>query len=172
MKLINLGRLSYTKALHVQKHYEQLHLKALRDPEGAIQNPASNALLIVEHDPVYTIGIRTKDYTIKDEEKLKELGAEFYRTNRGGLITFHGPGQLVAYPIIHLKQFKIGMRKYIETLENVVIETCDMFGVKACTTEDTGVWVKQKKICAIGKKFVIAYASIVFTALGNRTGLF
>ena len=72
------------------------------------------------------------------------------RTNRGGLITFHGPGQLVAYPILNLRNFTPSMRRYIATLENTIINTCSRFGVNAGTTEHTGVWVGDRKIAAIG----------------------
>lgn len=110
-----------------------------------------NYLVLQEFHPVYTIGIRTKDYTEETENKLKKLGAEFFRTNRGGLITFHGPGQLTAYPIINLKQFKPSMRWYVSTLEEIVIKTCQILGIAgAKTTQDTGIWIDDRKICAIG----------------------
>ncbi|XP_070137605.1 putative lipoyltransferase 2, mitochondrial [Drosophila bipectinata] len=110
-----------------------------------------NYLVLQEHDPVYTIGIRTKGYTEADEERLRKLGADFHRTDRGGLITFHGPGQIVAYPILHLRQFNLTMRNYVGTLERMVIETCQRLGIpNAKTTMDTGIWVGDYKICAIG----------------------
>ncbi|CRK89102.1 CLUMA_CG002570, isoform A [Clunio marinus] len=109
-----------------------------------------NILILTEHSPVYTIGIRTKNYTINDEEKLRKLGAEFYQTNRGGLITFHGIGQLVAYPIINLKNFQPSVRWYVCQIEKTIIDLCKKHGIKAQTTEDTGVWVENRKICAIG----------------------
>ncbi|KAH8369226.1 hypothetical protein KR009_004777, partial [Drosophila setifemur] len=110
-----------------------------------------NYLVLQEHDPVYTIGLRTKGYTEADEERLRKLGADFHRTDRGGLITFHGPGQLVAYPILHLRQFKPSMRWYVGTLERLVIDTCRQMGIQnAATTQDTGIWVGNQKICAIG----------------------
>lgn len=95
-------------------------------------------------------GIRTKNYGIEDEKKLRKLGAEFHKTNRGGLITFHGPGQLVSYPIINLKNFNQGIRWYVETMEKTIIDLCAKYGLKAETTKDTGVWIGNKKICAIG----------------------
>lgn len=109
-----------------------------------------NVLILTEHKPVYTIGIRTKDYTINDEEYLRSLGAEFHKTNRGGLITFHGPGQLVAYPVINLKQFQPSMRWYICHLEKTIIDLCRHFNLTAQTTPDTGVWINDRKVCAIG----------------------
>lgn len=119
-----------------------------------------NYIILTEHKPVYTIGIRTKDYSIDDEEYLKNLGAEFHRTNRGGLITFHGPGQLVAYPIINLKQFKPSVRWYVCHLEKTIIKLCNEFGLEAKTTADTGVWIGNEKICAIGihaKRYITSH---------------
>ncbi|KAH8417548.1 hypothetical protein KR222_001713 [Zaprionus bogoriensis] len=141
--VVRAGRLGYAAGLRLQ---QQL---AKQD----VSQPAEfrNFLLLLEHDPVYTIGIRTKGYTSEDEERLRQLGADFHRTDRGGLITFHGPGQLVAYPIINLRQFKPSIRWYVHTLEQAVIETCRQLGIPdASTTKDTGIWVGDQKICAIG----------------------
>nr|KAG5708216.1 hypothetical protein BaRGS_021150 [Batillaria attramentaria] len=92
-----------------------------------------------------------------EEKRLKSLGAEFYRTNRGGLITYHGPGQLVAYPILNLTHFKPSIKWYIATLEQTIINACWQFGIQAHTTEDTGVWVDNRKIAAIGTSNENAY---------------
>jgi len=142
-----LGLKSYADALQIQTTASRHLLDSIQR-----SNPTKNHgyLLLVEHKPVYTIGIRTKGYSKEDEAKLKELGADFIRTNRGGLITFHGPGQLVAYPIIYMKWFNLGMRKYIAMLETTVIDTCAQFGLTAKTTSNTGVWIKDRKIAAIG----------------------
>lgn len=112
-----------------------------------------NTVFIVEHDPVYTVGIRSKDYRGEIEEKLRRLGADFVRTNRGGLITFHGPGQLVAYPVLHLGSFfrDKSMRRYVCSLEKMIIDVCARFQLEAKTTEHTGVWIGDNKIAAIGK---------------------
>lgn len=90
-------------------------------------------------------------YSELEESKLKALGAEFFRTNRGGLITFHGPGQLVAYPIIDLCNYNKSMKWYVCKLEETIIQLCDSMGIQAVRSSDTGVWVKSDKICAIGK---------------------
>lgn len=82
---------------------------------------------------------------------MKALGAEYYRTNRGGLITFHGPGQLVAYPILDLRRFNKSMKWYVCKLEDTIIQLCKTLGIKAERSSDTGVWVKNNKLCAIGK---------------------
>ncbi|KAH8391636.1 putative lipoyltransferase 2, mitochondrial [Drosophila serrata] len=143
--VVRAGRHSYAAGLQLQQHLAKSSQK--------LDVPAEfrNYLVLQEHDPVYTIGVRTKDYTVADEERLRKLGADFHRTDRGGLITFHGPGQLVAYPILHLRQFQGGMRWYVATLERMVIETCRQLGIpNATTTKDTGIWVGDRKICAIG----------------------
>ncbi|XP_060650423.1 putative lipoyltransferase 2, mitochondrial [Drosophila nasuta] len=143
LTVVRAGRLSYTAGLQLQQQLAKQKTVDFAE--------FRNFLLLLEHDPVYTIGIRTKGYTEEDEKRLRELGAEFHRTDRGGLITFHGPGQLVAYPILNLRQFKLSMRCYVATLEQTVIETCRQLGVlNASTTADTGIWVGDKKICAIG----------------------
>ena len=121
------------------------------DISGLEEVKGQNVVLFVEHDPVYTVGIRRKGYTDDDRDRLKTLGAEYVETNRGGLVTFHGPGQLVAYPIIYLKDFHLGLRQYIDNLERTIVETCSAFGVRAGTTSDTGVWIDDKKIAAIGR---------------------
>lgn len=141
--VIRAGRLSYSAGLQLQDHLSRQSVEQVEQ--------FRNVLLLLEHEPVYTIGIRTKGYTEVEEQRLRQLGAEFHRTNRGGLITFHGPGQLVAYPIIHLKHFKPSMRWYVSMLERTIIDVCFHLGIKvAKTTEDTGIWVGNNKICAIG----------------------
>lgn len=143
VKVLWAGRLKYGPSLQLQKILSNLHFKQLN-------NEICNTLLLVEHDPVYTIGIRSKNYTEDEEKKLRNLGAEFFKTNRGGLITFHGPGQLVAYPILNLKQFKPSIKWYVCQIEQMIIRLCAEYGIIGATTSDTGVWVNDKKICAIG----------------------
>lgn len=147
IRVVNLGRIPYGRALQVQQHYIRQHLDSLTCPPD--QRP--NTLLLCEHRPVYTIGIRQAPYPTEEEERLKGLGADFFRTRRGGLITFHGPGQLVCYPILNLGCFKKSVRWYVCELERTVINLCSRFGIKASTSPDTGVWVGDNKICAIGK---------------------
>lgn len=103
--VFNLGRLDYRSALRVQKHLLAESLASLQQSPSS-QKPVKNTLLLVEHDPVYTVGLRRKDYPAAELDKLRALGtAQVEQTDRGGLITFHGPGQLVAYPIFCLKNF-------------------------------------------------------------------
>src|SRR5437899_1118237 len=106
-----LGRKSFQDALEVQNYLARRHL----DESKGLPVVGQDTLLLTEHNPVYTIGIRTDPYPESEEIRLKKLGAEFIRTNRGGLITFHGPGQLVIYPILNLNHFnnsKSSMRWY------------------------------------------------------------
>jgi lipoyl(octanoyl) transferase len=115
-------------------------------------------LLFAEHPAVFTLG---KSGNIKNvllsEERLKEKGIEFYQTNRGGDITFHGPQQIVGYPILDLEKFDTDIGHYLRNLEEVVILTLENYGIKAGRSKgETGVWIdagiqgKERKICAIG----------------------
>ncbi|XP_041974144.1 putative lipoyltransferase 2, mitochondrial [Aricia agestis] len=145
MKIWNLGLISYDTALSVQKCIARKHLDALK--KGI--NANYDTLLLVEHKPVYTVGIR--EATSKEEIlRLRSLGAEFRNTNRGGLITFHGPGQLVAYPVINLKRFKPSVKWYVDSLEETVIRMCAELGIEAQRSPHTGVWVGDNKLAAIG----------------------
>lgn len=142
MKVWKIGKIDYGKGLRLQQYLSSLHDNS--------ENTVQNTLLCLEHFPVYTIGIRTKQYGLEQEIELKKKGAEFHRTNRGGLITFHGPGQLVVYPIINLKYFKPSIRWYVNQIENTVIDLCGKFGLNGETSPHTGVWIGDNKICAIG----------------------
>lgn len=145
LKIWNAGRTSYAKGLQLQAVLAGRHHQS--------QDPAEDhdTLLIVEHTPVYTIGIRTRDYSDADIKLLKATGAEFHKTNRGGLITFHGPGQLVAYPIINLKHYRCSIKWYVHALENCIINLCKKYyGLPAAMSPYTGIWINDKKVCAIG----------------------
>jgi len=143
IKLLKLGQMRYDPCLKLQNH--------LSDSLKTITANECGYLIIVEHEPVYTVGIRQRDYDSFLERHLIKLGAEFKRTNRGGLITFHGPGQLVAYPILNLKYFQPSVRWYVANLETTVINLCnETYGLNAVTTPDTGIWIGNHKICAMG----------------------
>ena len=113
-------------------------------------------ILLVEHPAVYTLGKSGNEQNrLVTEEYLKGLGAEFYHIDRGGDVTFHGPGQLVCYPIIDLDAIGIGVRRYIEALEQSVIDLAKEYGIEAHRSEGaSGVWVSQGshlvKLCAVG----------------------
>ncbi|XP_042242436.1 putative lipoyltransferase 2, mitochondrial [Homarus americanus] len=140
-----LGRMRYLPAWDYQKNVAEKvrnNMKTGKEP--------GHTLLLVEHHPVYTIGIRQTEYTEELETQLRSMGADFHRTNRGGLITFHGPGQLMAYPILHLRSFSSGMKWYVCALERTVIRTLRWLGINSHTSPHTGVWVGDNKICALG----------------------
>lgn len=148
VKVFQAGRMNYAQSLKLQKNLADKH-------HGNV--PMSDTLVLVEHPPVYTIGIRTKNYTIEDENRLRQKGAEFYKTNRGGLITFHGPGQLVAYPILNLKNFRPSIRWYVEHIEETVIHLCKRLNLEAQTSPHTGVWINDNKVIIVLCTFTYEY---------------
>ena len=139
---------------------------------------AKNFFILVEHPHVYTLGKSGNDKNLlANEEFLKKIDATFYRINRGGDITYHGPGQIVGYPIIDLEYYKLGVRQYIEKMENAIIELLDTFGISGSHKEGaTGVWieaenpVRARKICAIGVR-VSRYVTMHGFALNVNTDL-
>ncbi|CAG8816759.1 7910_t:CDS:2, partial [Racocetra persica] len=111
---------------------------------------SSDLLLLLQHPPTYTTGRRNVGKTMNEEATyLKKLGAQYFETLRGGQTTFHGPGQLVGYPILDLRNFKLSVRCYVAAIERVIIDTCAAYGVATSTTKNTGVWAGDDKICAI-----------------------
>lgn len=113
-----------------------------------------DTLVLLEHSPVYTVGRAAKDAGNlgAGEEYLRSLGAEVFWIDRGGDVTFHGPGQLVGYPILRLK--KLDTHKYLRDLEEVLILVLEEYGIEGWRhPEYTGVWVEDRKIAAIGVKF-------------------
>ncbi len=113
-----------------------------------------DTLLLLEHPHVYTLGRRGReDDILIDADALRTLGVEVHHTDRGGEATYHGPGQLVGYPIIDLRRWGGGPLKYVRSLERTLMETLAEFGVRAESAgRPTGVWVKDRKIAAIGVK--------------------
>ncbi|KAJ3385767.1 hypothetical protein HDU92_002863 [Lobulomyces angularis] len=110
----------------------------------------TDLILCTQHTPTYTLGRRLRPDT-QELKKLTSLGADYLETARGGKITFHGPGQLLVYPILNLKNFKLGVRDYVSNLENSIISTCGDYNIKAEKGAETGVWVENdRKIAAIG----------------------
>ncbi|XP_065290083.1 octanoyl-[acyl-carrier-protein]:protein N-octanoyltransferase LIPT2, mitochondrial [Dermacentor albipictus] len=150
VKFKNLGRMAFTQAYQIQCEVARTLLEEVASNRHG--TATRNTVLVVEHDPVYTVGIRSKQYSTEVEERLKKLQADFVRTNRGGLVTFHGPGQLVAYPVLYLGSFfnDKSMRSYVHSLERMIINFCARFQLDAKTTENTGVWIGDNKIAAIG----------------------
>jgi lipoyl(octanoyl) transferase len=120
--------------------------------------PTTNYLLFVEHPAVYTLGKSGKpDHLLIDEQERNEKGIGFFHTNRGGDITFHGPEQIVGYPILDLEKFYTDIGRYLRELEEVIILTLAEYGIVAGRSAgETGVWIdstikgKERKICAMG----------------------
>lgn len=155
----DLGTMPYKDCWQLQQSLFESRLKQRRRGE---QGEDCGTILTVEHTPVYTLGKSGKQSNMLiSQAYLESLGAEFFHIDRGGDITFHGPGQIVCYPILDIEKLGIGLRRYIEILEQVVIETVAHYGIKAERLEGaTGVWIcdigadgtpqNWRKICAIG----------------------
>ena len=151
----DLGTMDYKKAWDYQ---EQLFSDLIKIKAEEEQNAPFGTLLFVEHPHVFTLGKSgTPENLLVNEEVLRNKGASFYRINRGGDITYHGPGQLVGYPILNLDAFHIGVREYVYRLEESVIQCLLNYNIKAERLEGaSGVWLdagireKSRKICAIG----------------------
>jgi lipoyl(octanoyl) transferase len=126
----------------------------------SVQKILPGILIFVEHPHVYTLGKSgSKDNLLLDSIQLRAKDAAFYRIDRGGDITYHGPGQIVGYPIFDLEVIKVGLKEYIYRLEEAIIRTVNEYGITASRLEGgTGVWLdpevtgKARKICAIGVK--------------------
>lgn len=156
--LQDLGLKDYKETWDYQellfKEIVDLKIKNRREAAG-LETP--NHFLFVEHPHVYTLG-KSGDINnlLIDEAKLKEKNATFYKINRGGDITYHGPGQIVGYPILDLDNFFTDIHKYLRFLEEMVILTLAEYGIKAERSKgETGVWLDvgtpfARKICAMG----------------------
>ncbi len=150
----DLGNISYKEAWDYQENLFNELLKSKRD-----ELISENYLLFCEHPPVFTLGKSgAESNLLMSQEFLHQKGIEYYKSNRGGDITFHGPGQIVGYPILDLEQFGLGVKQYIFALEEVIIKTLQDYSIKSERLEgSTGVWLDTKgknprKICAIGVK--------------------
>jgi len=158
IKIIDLGHKSYSESLEVQENFFNGTISLKRSNRKTDNpQPTHNYLLWVEHPPVFTLGKSGKmEHLLVDKEALAEKGIEFYQTNRGGDITFHGPGQLVVYPIFDLDNFFTDIHKYLRFLEEAVIETLKEYGLNGSRSQgETGVWLEvgtpfARKICAMG----------------------
>jgi lipoyl(octanoyl) transferase len=161
----DLGRLNYQSAWNYQEKLlnENVRIKSgNRDIPPGISgyqmDQTTNHLLFVEHPAVFTLGKSGHEENILiDEENRKNFGIEFFKTNRGGDITFHGPGQIVMYPILDLEYFGTDIGKYLRNLEEIIIRTLSEYGIEGKrSVGETGVWIdpeiknEARKICAIG----------------------
>ncbi len=161
VSIINKGMFPYKEAWDYQAFLfnQILEIKSgNRDLPIEQQKPTPNYLITCEHPPVYTLGKSgDENNLLLDNARLQEIGATYFHINRGGDITFHGPGQLVVYPIIDLENFFTDIHQYMRLLEEAVILTCKDFGIEAGRIKGlTGVWIGEgntaRKICAMGVK--------------------
>jgi lipoyl(octanoyl) transferase len=155
VRFIDLGLRDYKEAWNIQQEIQENLIRSATTGS----NPGGGACLIfVEHPHVYTLGKSGKENNLLiNPEFLASIGATFYKTDRGGDITYHGPGQLVGYPILDLNALGMGVKKYIELLEESIIRTLHHFGIETERLSGaTGVWIASgndaptRKICAIG----------------------
>ncbi|KAA9331458.1 lipoyl(octanoyl) transferase LipB [Hymenobacter busanensis] len=168
-RVIELQRLPHAAYVPTWDYQEQLLAETVavktrnrqHEAAGTPLESTPNHLLLCEHPPVYTLGKSGKpEHLLLDENGLADHGATFHRINRGGDITFHGPGQLVGYPILDLENFKPDIHWYLRTLEEAVILTLAEYGIVSGRIAGlTGVWLdfeegasNPRKICAMGVK--------------------
>ena len=158
IKFIDLGTMDYKEAWDFQQNlFDEIVEIKKKNRKDNTNLKTPNYFLFVEHPHVYTLGKNGNHSNLLiDENQLKNKNASFYKINRGGDITYHGPGQIVGYPILDLENFFTDIHKYLRFLEQTVIETLDNFGIKGERNDGkTGVWVDintpfPKKICAMG----------------------
>jgi lipoyl(octanoyl) transferase len=149
VEIIDKGYIDYETARNFQ--LELFNQSLLHKKNG---NLPSSFFILCEHPPVYTIGKSGSEANILLNEEM--LGAPVFKIERGGDVTFHGPGQIVGYPILDLEQMNMGLKQYIEALEEVIIQTIAQYGLNGKRiTSASGVWIdagtaKERKICAIG----------------------
>jgi lipoyl(octanoyl) transferase len=144
LQVRRLGVVPYTEGLALQQELVAAR-KADRIPDQ---------LLLLEHPPVITLGAKVRDdrsHVLASEQALDEAGVELFEAGRGGDVTYHGPGQLVGYPIIDLRPDRCDIHRYVRDLEEVMIATAGAFGVRSDRVQGlTGAWVGQDKLAAIG----------------------
>ncbi len=158
----NLGVKGYKEALDIQRELfdKIINIKTenRNNSENSLQKPTPNYLLFVEHPHVYTLGKSGSDSNmLLNHIELKAKNATFYKTDRGGDITYHGPGQIVGYPILDLENFSLSLHKYVYNIEESIINTLKCYGLKGERIKGaSGVWldplnpVKVRKICSVG----------------------
>ncbi len=140
----DLGFIDYKEAWELQKEVLELRLNS----------KVSDVLFLLEHPHTYTLGkIADKKNLVASQEYLNKNNVSVYEIDRGGDITYHGPGQIVGYPIINLNQWQNDTHKYLRALEELIIQTCSYYGLKSARVPKyTGVWLDERKIAAIGIK--------------------
>ena len=152
MKTEYWGEISYAEAWQKQTELFNELIQELQEKKSY-----TNRLVFCSHPHVYTLGKHGKEGNmLLNEEQLKRVGADLFHIDRGGDITYHGPGQLVVYPIFNLQDYHLGLKEYLHLLEEAVIRTCASYGVKSERSAGaTGVWLdtgtaRERKICAMG----------------------
>ena len=162
VKFINLGLIDYKEAWTFQEKLFQAIIDVKRanrkrEDTGIALEPIQSKLIFCEHPHVFTLGKSgQQSHLLVNEKQLAEKGARFYKINRGGDITYHGPGQLVGYPIFDLDHFFTDIHKYLRYLEEAIIRTLAEYGINGGRIKGaTGVWLdwdnpKARKICALG----------------------
>lgn len=156
----SLGLIDYKEAWDLQERLFAETIQRKIDTRNGLDAPATeNHVLFCEHPHVFTLGKSgSLDHLLLDEQALVAKDAQFYKINRGGDITYHGPGQLVVYPIFDLDYFFTDIHKYMRYLEEAVIQTLAEYGIRGERSEGlTGVWIepeteRARKICAMGVK--------------------
>ena len=155
----DLGRIEFSEAWRIQQEYADTLIQRKRRIRSGdqVDGEMVHYLLICEHEPVFTLGKTGKpENLLISQSELKELGIGYHRINRGGDITYHGPGQIIVYPIFDLDYFFTDVHKYVRFLEEAVIRTLGDLSIAGERIKGyTGVWLKgtdevSKKICAIG----------------------
>lgn len=141
-RILELGTISYDRGVTIQNEIAN-QVKEGRFP---------GAILLLQHTPVFTIGrAGGRENILISHERLREKNIELYETNRGGNVTYHGPGQIVGYPILNLKYWGKDVRLYMYNLEEVIIKTLKRLGVESGRkSQYRGVWVGDRKIAAVG----------------------
>lgn len=157
--LHDVSTIEYVKGVEYQKSlFDEIISIKSKNRKNQTSLPTKNYFIFCEHNHVYTLGKNGNNKNfLADIKTQKKIGASFHLTNRGGDITYHGPEQIVGYPIIDLENFFTDLGKYMRGIEEVIIETLNEFSIKAeRSAGETGVWIDTKnnprKICAIGVK--------------------
>ena len=156
VEVIDAGLIPYKEAWDLQT---MLHQQLIDNKRAGYPNPQHHYFLLCEHPPVFTLGKSGTEANLRiDEAEREDRQIEYFKINRGGDITYHGPGQLVGYPILDLDLLFTDVHKYVRSLEEVIIRVLDLYDIKGTRSDRyTGVWVENdqaaheaNKICAIG----------------------
>jgi lipoyl(octanoyl) transferase len=162
LTVCNIGRTRYADAWTLQREIF----------DRRVQREVNDVLLFTEHEHVYTLGKGgDENHLLASDDELREQGVDVFRIDRGGDITYHGPGQVVGYPILDLRSYGTDIHRYLRNLEETIIRGLADFGILGVREEGmTGVWVKGEKIAAIGVK-VSRWATMHGFALNVNTDL-